>query len=199
MTDNKLKKKYLTPKEAASYLNVSTESIRNWTKAGKLKAVTTLGGHRRFYLEDIEKFIDSCANGKESSRINNHPRVLVVDDNQQFVKTIEDYLMLTYENISFDKANDGFEAGHKVSLFKPTIIFLDLVMPNINGIEVCRYIKSNKETKSIRVIAMTGFISDTTRNEFKAAGAEVVLAKPFDFDILGELIFETQSQQITSS
>lgn len=197
MTDKKAKKKYLTPKEAASYLNVSTESIRNWTKAGKLKAVTTLGGHRRFYLEDIENFINSCA--KESSRNNRQPRVLVVDDNQQFVKTIEDYLLLSYENIAFDKANDGFEAGHKVSLFRPTIIFLDLVMPNINGIEVCRYIKSNKETESIRVIAMTGFISDTTKKEFTAAGAETVLAKPFDFDVLGELIFENHSQQVSSS
>lgn len=196
MVDGKSNKKYLTPKEAAAYLNVSTESIRNWTKAGKLKAVTTLGGHRRFYQEDIEKFIASCA--KEIPNRNN-PRVLVVDDNQQFVKTIEDYLAITFDNIAFDKANDGFEAGHKVNLFKPTIIFLDLVMPNINGIEVCRYIKNNRETKSIRVIAMTGFLSETTKKEFETAGAETVLAKPFDFDILGDIIFKSNAQTITSS
>lgn len=195
MVDGKSNKKYLTPKEAAAYLNVSTESIRNWTKAGKLKAVTTLGGHRRFYQEDIEKFIDSCAKDVPSR---GKPRVLVVDDNQQFVKTIEDYLQLKFDNIAFDKAHDGFEAGHKVNLFKPTIIFLDLVMPNINGIEVCRYIKNNKETSSIRVIAMTGFLSDTTKKEFKAAGAETVLAKPFDFDILGDIILNSSQQRVSS-
>lgn len=194
MAKSNLTKKYLTPKEAAAYLNVSTESIRNWTKAGKLNAVTTLGGHRRFYQEDIDKFIATYS--KEIPKVN-QTRILVVDDNQQFVRTIEDYLKLSNEDIAFEKAYDGFEAGHKVTLFKPSIIFLDLVMPNINGIEVCRYIKKNEETRHIRVIAMTGFISETTMKDFMDAGAERVLAKPFDYEIFEDLIYSNNTKNIS--
>jgi len=177
-------KKYLTPKEAADLLNVSTESIRNWTKAGKLSAVTTLGGHRRFLHDEINRFSAKLIN--RSSKVS-VPRILVVDDDEQFVRAIEEYFKIGKNDVVFDKAYDGFEAGHKVNIFKPTIIFLDFLMPNINGVEVCRYLKRNLSTKHIRIVAMTGFKSASIQSEFISEGAEMVLEKPFDFSILDNI------------
>ena len=178
-------KKYLTPKEAAAILNVSTESIRNWTKAGKLKAVTTLGGHRRFLVDEINRFSTSILNTPSSSP---GPRVMVVDDDTQFVKALEEYFSNCLDGVAFEKAYDGFEAGHKVNIFNPTVIFLDFLMPNLNGVEVCKYLKNTLSTQHIRIIAMTGLSSEAIARDFKEAGAETLLSKPFDFNLLDELI-----------
>ena len=178
-------KKYLTPKEAAAILNVSTESIRNWTKAGKLNAITTLGGHRRFLADEINRFTSRTLN---QSSPNKKPRVLIVDDDLQFVKAVEEYFRTCLADVPFEKAYDGFEAGHKVDIFKPTIIFLDFLMPNMNGVEVCRYLKRTDSTKYIKIYAMTGFASDAIIHDFSEAGAEKVLAKPFQFDTFEQII-----------
>jgi len=182
-------KKYLTPKEAAAILNVSTESIRNWTKAGKLNAVTTLGGHRRFLVDEINRFTSRIVNQPTP---NKKPRVLVVDDDVQFLKALEEYFRTCLTDIPFEKAYDGFEAGHKVDVFKPTIMFLDFLMPNMNGVEVCRYLKKTPSTKYIRIFAMTGYASDAITSDFFEAGAEKVFAKPFDFEVINRAIYSDE-------
>lgn len=191
MKSDKKSKGYLTPKETASYLKVSTETVRQWAKTGQLHAETTLGGHRRFNIEEVKRFVSTI---QGQSNHNNHPRVLIVDDDKQYVKFVEELLKTFSNDIAIDKAFDGFEAGHKVDIFKPTIVLLDLVMPNINGIEVCRYLKQNESTKDIRIIATTGFTSDINVSNFMNAGAEAVLAKPFDHEELRVIVLGTDSQ-----
>ena len=188
-------KDYLTPKETASYLKVSTETVRQWANNGLLKAETTLGGHRRFSVGEVERF---SATIKNSAQVNNkHPRVLIVDDDKQFVRLMEEILKTFSEKIEVDKAFDGFEAGHKVDIFKPTIVLLDLVMPNLNGIEVCRYLKNNELTSNIRIIATTWHNSEMNTINFKNAGAEAVLSKPFDHDELKDLILGDERSSLS--
>lgn len=184
MTDSK---SYLTPKKAAAYLKVSTETVRQWAKTGKLPAETTLGGHRRFNLEDVERFAATLQN-KSEDRIN---RILIVDDNRQYVNFLEELLKTFSTDIVISKAFDGLEAVELVKTFRPTIILLDLVMPNINQIvEVCHDLKSNENTRDIRIIAITGFTSnvDSSVANLIKAGAEAVLTKPFEHNVLKELI-----------
>lgn len=185
MSPNSQTKSYLTPKEAAAYLKVSTETVRQWAKTGQLKAELTLGGHRRFRIDEVERF----ASGLRIRRGTNcTPRVLIVDDDKQFVKLVEEILKTCSEDIITSSAFDGFEAGHKVNTFKPSIILLDLVMPNSNGIEVCRYLKANDHTKDIRILATTGYTSELNVHNFINAGAEVVLDKPLDMELLKDLV-----------
>lgn len=190
--DNKAKG-YLTPKETAAFLKVSTETVRQWAKTGQLHAETTLGGHRRFNIEDVEKLAENLA---KKSKNKNSLKILIVDDNKQHVMYLEELLVTFSDEIETDKAYDGFEAGHKVDMFKPDIVLLDLVMPNINGIEVCRYLSNNSTTSHIRIIATTGFASDINVANFMNAGAEAVLGKPLDHDELKDLILGTGSKKV---
>lgn len=185
---NNKSKGYLTPKETAAFLKVSTETVRQWAKTGQLRAETTLGGHRRFNIDDVNKLAESIQNKTNKK---GQLRILIVDDNEQHVRFVEELLKTFSDDIDVDKAYDGFEAGHKVDVFKPSIVLLDLIMPNINGIEVCRYLKQNKSTKDIRIIATTGFTSDINVANFMNAGAEVVLSKPLDHDELRDLVLRT--------
>jgi excisionase family DNA binding protein len=185
MTNFNNSKNYLTPKETADYLKVSTETIRQWAKTGQLQAETTLGGHRRFNIEEVKRFATKLQIRGDAGR---SPRVLVVDDDRQFVRFVEDLLSTFSGEIKIASAFDGFEAGHKVDTFKPSIILLDLVMPNINGIEVCRYLKSNPHTQHIRILATTGFTSSINIQNFINAGAETVLEKPLNVSLLENLV-----------
>lgn len=181
-------KNYLTPKKAAAYLKVSTETVRQWAKSGQLPAETTLGGHRRFNLEDVERF---AAGLQGKSDDNKQTRVLIVDDNEQYVGFVEELLKTFSDEIVIGKAFDGLEAVEKLEAFEPDIILLDLVMPNIEQIvEVCHNLKANDSTKHIRIIAITGFTSnvDSSVANLMKAGAEAVLAKPFDHNVLKDLI-----------
>lgn len=185
---------YLTPKETAEYLKVSTETVRQWAKTGFLKAETTLGGHRRFNRDEVSRFAVALKT-RETIKKNNL-RVLIVDDDQQYVRFVEELVGGFADYVVTEKAFDGFEAGHKIDVFKPDVILLDLVMPSINGIEVCRYLKQNKHTKHIRIIATTGFTSDLNVQNFLNAGAEAVLDKPLDEGLLKQLVLELRPTSV---
>ena len=172
-------KKYLTPKEVAELLMVSPITLRQWAQKGMLSFKVTPGGHRRYVAKDVETFKEKFG-FDEHADVEGTPRILIVDDDS----TVRDLLGTTIredlENATIDTASDGFEAGTKVQSFKPDIILLDLMMPGLNGIEVCKKLKSDEGTKRIRVIAMTGYPSEANVNDIINAGAECCLAKPFD-------------------
>jgi CheY-like chemotaxis protein len=80
-------------------------------------------------------------------------RILVVDDNRSIVRMLE--LVLQNEGFSVVKAYDGYEALETARAKKPDIILLDVVMPGIDGYEVCRRLQALPETKDIPVIFLT--------------------------------------------
>ena len=60
---------------------------------------------------------------------------------------------------------DGFDAGVKIAEFKPDLVILDLVMPNMDGFEACRRIKTNPNLKTTKVLILTGY--DTKENRYR--------------------------------
>jgi len=174
---------YLTPVEVSKLLMASTASVRSWAAKGVLPAITTVGGHRRFLKSDVEAFASArgiAIEGKSSGLM----RLLIVDDDVQLGEYLFE-LLGDFPSIETVKvATDGFEAGQLVHAFKPTVVLLDLMMPGMDGFEVCSRLKSNSDTQDIRVIGMTGYTSKENINKIKAAGAECCLAKPLDKESL---------------
>ena len=82
--------------------------------------------------------------------------------------------------VQMEVANDGFEAGQKLQTFRPHTVLLDLMMPGINGFDVCRKIKENPETRDTRVVVMTGYHTLENMMQAMEAGAEACLTKPLD-------------------
>ncbi|HMM77713.1 MAG TPA: response regulator [Gammaproteobacteria bacterium] len=179
-------KPYLTPTEVASMLMVSPITVRQWAAKGLLKAELTLGGHRRFMRHEIERFAREHGLTLQREDGDERTRLLIVDDDPQLVRLVtaalEDRPELTIET-----ATDGFEAGLKVQQFHPDVLLIDLMMPGLDGFEVCRRLKADPQTRGIRVIAMTGYASPENAARALDAGAEHCLAKPFDLRMLEEL------------
>lgn len=173
-------KPFLSPQEAARLLMVAPATLRVWTDKGVIRALTTAGGHRRFPREEVERLrrAGRAEPTREATR-----RILIVDDEVPITRYLS-LLMQDVGGVATAVAHDGFSAGHLVHTFHPDTLLLDLMMPGLDGFQVCRQIKAHDSTRHIRVVAMTGFPSDDHRERILAGGAEVLLTKPLDEDQL---------------
>lgn len=180
--------RYMTPSEAATLLMISPVTLRHWALAGRLAFVTTPGGHRRFAEDEVRRFAAKHAQTPDTSvaHINPMPgkdeahRILIVDDDVQLSGFLVELLQGLPDPVQTEVANDGFEAGQKLQTFRPHTVLLDLMMPGMNGFDVCQKIKANPETRNTRVVIMTGYHTLENMMQAMEVGAEACLAKPLD-------------------
>lgn len=170
---------YLTPGQVAKMLMVSPAALRIWAEKGEIKALTTPGGHRRFLPADVKRFAEErglIASGLDKKKTS----ILIVDDDIQFASYLKKLLGKYSDSINVDVANDGFDAGIKVHEYEPDVILLDLMMPGLDGFDVCKRIKTSPKISGAHVIAMTGFPSTKNIEKILSLGAEACLSKPIE-------------------
>jgi len=170
-------KNYFTIPQAAKLCSVNRTTMLRWSKSGKIKSYNTIGGHKRIIKEDLEKWLEDNQLPFNIDVVdNNITKILIVDDDsdvREYLKTVLSGIL-----IDIDVAADGFEAGKKLIQFKPDLIILDLFMPNMNGFEVCRKIKADPLTKNIKIIILSGHLTDANRAKVLSLGADAILGKP---------------------
>jgi excisionase family DNA binding protein len=177
----------LTVFKASKYCNVSPKTIINWIESGHIKAYKTVGGHRRIRMPDLEAFMKAQGipiPDEEPSDVKN--RVLVVDDDPIIVETIVQALEEDEHDYEVISAADGFEAGLQVNHFKPHLLILDIMMPDIKGHEVCQKIKSNPETRDIKIIVLSAYLDEEKFKKMKEFGADICFSKPLPLTQLKE-------------
>lgn len=108
--------------------------------------------------------------------------VMVVEDNDDFRHFLHRELSHIYNKVLV--AKDGMEGALKVEKENPDLIVSDVMMPRMNGTDMCRRIKENIETSHIPVILLTAWSTDEGRTEGYKAGADAYIAKPFDMEVL---------------
>jgi CheY-like chemotaxis protein len=110
--------------------------------------------------------------------LNRSRTILVVDDDPMIRKLIA----TTLEDVSgyrLQEAGDGFEAVERAVDVRPEIVFLDIDMPRLNGIETCRRLRSDPATASSTIVMLTGDAGDVAERSAQDAGADLFLTKPF--------------------
>jgi len=116
------------------------------------------------------------------------PKILIVDDEAHLrfllEQTLEDF---EEEGVEIESVEDGQRALDSISLKKPDMIFLDVMMPKVNGFEVCTRVKNNEDTKDIYVVLLTAKGQEIDRIKGDEVGADLYLTKPFDPDKIVEL------------
>jgi excisionase family DNA binding protein len=173
-------KTHLTPNEVAELLMVNPVTVRQWAARGLLRSMTTPGGHRRFLLSDVEEFARSRGTTPIARSSGRPERVLIVDDDAHLGLFISELIRTRDPQVQTQIARDGFEAGIKVESFRPHVLLLDLMMPGIDGFEVCRRLRERPTLNHVRIVAMTGFPSPENIERIMAAGADACLSKPLD-------------------
>lgn len=172
------KKEWLTPNDVAKLLLVSPITVRQWAQKGKLEARMTAGGHRRFSMDAVRQF--AIREGIASRlRSKGKRSILIVDDDEQLNRFLVELFKAKQPGALVESAFDGFEAGSKLHQAQPDVVLLDLMMPGMDGFQVCERLKSDIETMHIEVIAMSGHYSEENEEKIMEAGADKLLRKPF--------------------
>jgi len=180
-----MRQKIFSTFEVAKMLELSPGTVANWVDAGRLKAFTTLGGHRRIKAEDLKNFLEEnkMPVPKElAKRMGAAKKILIVEDDVKLQKLIERFFRDSRKSWEVFTATDGFQAGSLVGSEKPDVVLLDIMLPDFNGFKVCEIIKANN--KHTLVIAVTGYDSEDIKTKILAAGADDYFVKPFKFEQL---------------
>jgi DNA-binding response OmpR family regulator len=113
-------------------------------------------------------------------------RILIVDDNASVLQALGYFLELSGHQVEL--ANNGSKALCRALQPGIDLILLDIEMPDVSGIAVCRAIRSNPALRGLPVVMMTGRATSEIVASAMGAGAALVLAKPFDLSDLGAVI-----------
>ncbi len=176
--------KTLSTSKAARLIGVGVVSVVNWIDQGQIKAGRTPGGHRRIAVEDLIDFLHRHKLPVPKELLPSAPRVLIVDDEPAIREWIRDEIAEAHPDYEVKQAKDGFSAGELVGEWRPDVVILDLRMPGMDGMEVCRQIKARQDAKNTAVIAITAYYSPKAETEILACGARVCLEKPVRSKVL---------------
>ncbi|HZL91603.1 MAG TPA: response regulator [Pirellulaceae bacterium] len=171
-------KTVFTTGEAAKICKVSQQTIIRCFDNGTLKGFRVPGSRfRRIPRHELYSFMRD--NGIPTDALESGKRkVLIVDDDQDLVELLSD----TFQRdgrFEIRTANNGFDAGMLVKEFRPDLVVLDIMLPDINGKEVCQRIRGDSTMDQVKVICISGMVEQDKVNDLKAAGADDFMQKPF--------------------
>lgn len=181
-------KNLYTTGEAADICSLSQQTIIRCFDSGKLKGFRIPGSKfRRIPRESLATFMRE--NGIPLAALDSGKRkVLVVDDDKEMVELLVDVFS---RDPRFDvrTASSGYAAGMLTQQYRPDIILLDYMLPDINGNIVCQTIKSDPEFESTQVIIVSGVIAQDEIDNLLKAGASAFVRKPFQVsDLVAKVV-----------
>jgi excisionase family DNA binding protein len=176
-------KDLFTTGEAAEICRVSQQTIIRCFDSGRLKGFRVPGSKfRRIPRASLIRFmrdnnipLDNLDSGKR--------KVLIVDDDAEIVELISDILSRE-GGFEIRTASSGYEAGMITQQFRPDLILLDYMLPDVNGNVVCQTIRKNPEFENTRIIIVSGVIKQDEIDQLLRAGAQDFLKKPFNISEL---------------
>jgi excisionase family DNA binding protein len=172
-------KNLYTTGEAAAICNLSQQTIIRCFDSGKLKGFRIPGSKfRRIPRESLIQFMRE--NGMPLTALDSGKRrILIVDDDKELVELLVDVFS---RDGRFDlrTATSGYSAGMLTQQFRPDIILLDYMLPDINGNIVCQTIKKDPDFANTQIVIISGVISQDEIDILLRAGAREFIRKPFN-------------------
>lgn len=188
-TQNWSDKKIFTTGEAAEICKVSQQTIIRCFDSGRLGGFRVPGSKfRRIPRAELIKFM----------RANDIPlgtlelgkkRILIVDDDPAIVDLFRD-LLGAEDRFDVRSCSTGYDAGMLTEAFKPHLMILDYLLPDINGNIVCQRLREREENMGTKVLIISGVVNQAEIDGLLKAGASGFLKKPFDVDVLLKKIDE---------
>lgn len=191
-------KTVFTTGEAAKICKVSQQTIIRCFDSGQLKGFRVPGSRfRRIPRQELYSFMRS--NGIPTDALESGRRkILVVDDDKELVELINDALDRD-GRFEVRTANNGFDAGMMLQEYRPDLIVLDIMLPDINGKAVCQRVRQDRGMDEVKVICISGMVEEDKISELRAAGADDFLHKPFEIDTLLSRICDALEIEVVAS
>jgi excisionase family DNA binding protein len=172
-------KELFTTGEAADLCNLSQQTIIRCFDSGRLRGFRIPGSKfRKIPRDSLLKFMKENSipilNAQSGKR-----RLLIVDDDAEIVELMTDVLARD-GRFEVRTASTGYDAGIMTQKFRPDLILLDYMLPDVNGNVVCKTIKQDPEFANTKIIIISGVINQTEIDDLMKAGAEAFVKKPFN-------------------
>lgn len=176
-------KNVFTTGEVAEVCGISQQTVIRCFDNGRLNGFRVPGSKfRRIPRDALVAFMK--ANGIPLANLDSGKRrVLIVDDDVAIVEMLED-LLTRDGRFEVRSASNGFEAGAMTSEFRPDILLLDYMLPDINGNIVCQRVRNDPNLAQTKIIIVSGAVAPSEVAQLMAAGADDFIKKPFDVDTL---------------
>jgi excisionase family DNA binding protein len=180
-------KTVFTTGEAAKICKVSQQTIIRCFDSGQLKGFRVPGSRfRRIPRNELYQFMRE--NGIPTDALESGKRkILVVDDDPELVELITDVLDRD-GRFEVRSVNNGFDAGMMVKEYHPDLIVLDVMLPDINGKEVCQRVRTDPTMDDVKIICISGMVEQDKIEDLRASGADDFIQKPFEVDQLVDRI-----------
>ncbi|MCP4131624.1 MAG: response regulator [bacterium] len=180
--------KVYTPTDVAKICQVSRSTIHNWIDRGSLKAISLPNGYKRITEDELKRFLKE-ANIPFPKGAENAPAILIVDDEEIIIdllrEIVEEVLKSKgIESFSIETARDGIDASLKIGHLKPDLVFLDVMLPGIQGFDVCKKIRSNRDLDAVKIIIVTGQLDDSLDQKVEEFKLEGIIRKPLNEDAI---------------
>lgn len=170
--------KILTTGDVARYCKVTPATVFNWIKAGKLKAFTTGGGHYRILPEELRDYLKAhLAPIPEELGQTDERRVLVVDDDEAFLNHACRTLRALDPRVRTATADNGFAACLELGSRAYALLVVDLLMPGMDGFELCRTLRGSPQTAALPLLVVSGFLDESSGGKLRALGVRHAVAK----------------------
>ena len=143
-----------TTHDIAKFCDVYPSSVVHWINDGKLRTYQTAGGHHRVTKDDLIDFLRRL-NMRLPDELVSRKRVLVVDDDPEASRVVSRAFSRLSE-YDVETCGDGINALIRIGQQPPDLVVLDIVIPKMDGIQVCRVLKSQPQTSGIKIIAVSG-------------------------------------------
>jgi len=174
--------KYLTTGKAADICGVQVNTIKRWIRAKEIDAIQTPGGHWRIPRDAFIGFLntyhiptpDTLLEPREKHRI------LVVDDDPGIHMFIREAMKMAPFPNTVDEAYDGYTGLVKIGLMRPRLLVLDIMLPEINGLEMIQRLKAQPGLQeNMSILVLTGARDRTlVMRKLKEAAPDAILFKP---------------------
>jgi len=175
-------------RQVGKMVGADPSSVNRWIDSGRLKAYRTPGGHRRVLYDDLMRFLGEWGIPMPDELKPTNLSLLLVDDDEQYLKSLRKALMRADKSLDIQTCSSGIEALIMLGSRRPDVVLLDVFMPGLDGVEVCRRIKTNADTQHVVVVANSGRPSGAMEKKMMEAGASAFLTKPFKPAVLLDAI-----------
>jgi len=182
-------KQVFTTGEAAEVCKISQQTIIRCFDSGRLRGFRVPGSRfRRIPREELVRFMrdnniptDILEGGKR--------KILIVDDDEQIIELFQDVLGRD-ERFAVKAARTGYDAGVMTEQFKPDLMILDYMLPDINGNIVCKTVRANPNQSAMKIIIVSGVVNQSEVEDLLNAGADEFVKKPFNLEQLMKMVNE---------
>lgn len=159
----------LSIEEVSEFLQIGLRTIYELARTGKIPC-RKIGKHWRFDREKVIEWMGQPGAVKIFGKSQNQ-RLLIVEDKPDVVKLFTIEIKGAFPTLEIESSDNGISALVKVGQFKPHILLLDIDLPRLNGIEVCRLLKQDPATKDIQIIGISGLADPDIDKKCLEAGA----------------------------